>query len=61
MFAGNFRARSVRLDPDAFTAFFAGAGLDVRVTLKEPIKDYDKFCRILKLIVPDVEILKRTE
>jgi hypothetical protein len=58
MFAGNFRVRSARLDSDAFTAFFAGAGFDVRVTLPEPISNYDKFCRILKMILPGVEIIK---
>jgi len=61
MFAGNFRVRSAKLNPDAFTAYFAGAGFDVRVILREPIRDYDKFCRILKLILPDVEIVTATE
>ena len=61
MYAGNFRVRSARLDPDAFTAYFAGAGCDVRVTLTEPVNDYDHFCRILKMIVPEVEIHTGTD
>jgi hypothetical protein len=60
MFAGNFRVRSARLDPDSFTAYFAGAGFDVRVTMKERMNNYERFCRILKLLLPEVEIVKST-
>jgi hypothetical protein len=36
---------------------FAGAEFEAKAMLKKRIADYDDFCRILKIIVPEVEIL----